>query len=73
MSAVGVVTRCSSEGLLVSVKQAAQLLNLTPWSAYELCISGVLASGMQGRRRSVSLASVREYADRVLRGEAVAS
>lgn len=68
MSAATVVV--VPEPILISVKQAARLLDLTPWQAYELCISGVLASGMQGRRRAVSLASVREYANRVLRGEA---
>lgn len=68
MSAAAVVV--VTEPLLVSVKEAARLLNITPWSAYELCLSGVLASGMQGRRRSVSLESVREYAGQVLRGEA---
>lgn len=68
MSATTVVV--VTEPILISVREAARLLGLKPWEAYELCISGVLASGKQSRRRSVSLASVREYADRVLRGEA---
>lgn len=57
-----------AEPILISVKEAARLLNLTPWSVYEKCNSGVLASGKDGRRRMVSKASVKEYADQVLRG-----
>lgn len=68
MSAATVVV--VPEPILISVKQAARLLDLTPWQAYELCVSGALASGMQGRRRSVSLEAVREYAGQVLQGEA---
>lgn len=63
--------------IFVSVKEAARLLGLTPWSVYQLCNSGVLASGKdltptgeEGKRRLVSMASVKEYADRVLQGEA---
>lgn len=68
MSAATVVV--VAEPILISVMEAARLLSLKPWEARELCLSGALASGKQGRRLSVSLASVREYADQVLRGEA---
>lgn len=56
-----------NEPIVISVKEAARLLNLTPWSVYQLCESGALVSGMNGRRRQVSMASVRKYADQVLR------
>lgn len=63
--------------IFVSVKEAARLLNLSPWSVYQLCNSGVLASGKdltpdgeKGKRRLVSMASVRAYEHRVLQGEA---
>lgn len=60
--------RLVSKPIFTSVKEAARLLNLSPWSVYKLCDSGVLASGKEGRRRQVSMASVREYADQVLEG-----
>lgn len=58
------------EPILISVKEAARLLNLTDWSVYQMCDSGELASGKKGKRRMVSMASVKEYADQILRGEA---
>ena len=68
MSATTVVV--VADPILISVMEAARLLSLKPWEAHQLCTSGVLASGKQGRRLSVSMASVREYAGRVLQGEA---
>lgn len=60
----------ADEPILISVKEAARLLNLTAWSVYQMCDSGELASGKKGKRRMVSMAAVKEYADQILRGEA---
>lgn len=51
--------------IFVSVKQAAVLLNITPWSVYRLLDAGEIASQYHGKRRLVRLASVQEYADRL--------
>lgn len=64
--------KVSPEAVPASVNEAARLLNLSPWSVYELCNLGVLASGKEGRRRQVSMASGREYADQVLEGDSTA-
>lgn len=50
------------EPIFVSVKKAAQMLDLVPWSVYKLCNEGKLEAVYQGRRRSIFLSSVREYA-----------
>jgi excisionase family DNA binding protein len=49
--------------IFISVKQAARLLNLTPWSVYQLCDEGTLESQYFGKRRLVRLTSVRAFAD----------
>jgi excisionase family DNA binding protein len=49
--------------IFVTVKEAARLLSLTPWSVYRLLDTGVIDSRYQGRRRLVRLASLRTYAD----------
>lgn len=49
--------------LLVSIKDAAQMLSVTTWSVYKLADSGVLDSRYQGRRRYVTAASLRAYVE----------
>lgn len=49
--------------IFVSVKQAAQMLNLTTWSVYKLLDEQAIESRYHGRRRLVSVESVRAYAD----------
>lgn len=52
----------SLEPIFVSVKQAAHMLNITPWSVYELLKDDRLDARYHGKRRLVSVESVREYA-----------
>lgn len=47
----------------VSVKAAAEFLDSTPWTVYQLLDSGAIKSQYQGRRRKVVLSSLREYAE----------
>lgn len=49
--------------LFVSVKEAARILDLTTWSVYKLLDAQVIKSQYQGRKRSVRLDSLTEYAD----------
>jgi hypothetical protein len=49
--------------IFVSVQQAAQMLAISPWSCYQLLNEGKIESRYQGRRRSVLLTSLREYAE----------
>lgn len=49
--------------IFVSVKEAAQVLGLTPWSVYQLCDQQKIESRYHGRRRLVLVESLREYAD----------
>lgn len=49
--------------IFVSVKQAADMLNITPWSVYRLLDAGEIDSQYHGKRRLVRVASVQEYAD----------
>lgn len=51
------------EPIFISIKDAAQILSLTPAYVYELCDEQVIESQYAGRRRLVRLASVRSYAD----------
>lgn len=53
--------------VLVSVKEAGQMLGITPWDAYLLTESRELRWGRIGnsRRRLVDVDSIREYAKRV--------
>lgn len=48
--------------IFVSVKQAADMLAISPWSTYQLLESGDIESRYMGRRRLVSVASLHEYA-----------
>lgn len=56
----------SKQGLephFVSVKAAADFLDTTPWTVYQLLDDGAIESRYQGRRRKVVLASLRAYAE----------
>ena len=48
--------------IFISVKETARLLNLTPWSVYALLDDQKIESRYHGRRRLVSMASVKDYA-----------
>jgi hypothetical protein len=49
--------------IFVSVKQAADMLAISPWSMYQLLDEGSVKSQYKGRRRLVQVASLKEYAD----------
>jgi hypothetical protein len=51
--------------IFVSVKEAARMLSLTPWSVYQLLNDQQIESRYHGKRRLVVLASLQEYADRL--------
>lgn len=51
--------------IFISVKQAAQMLGISPWSCYQLLDSGAVESRYHGRRRLVRVESLRQYADRL--------
>lgn len=53
------------EPIFVSVKQAAQMLGISPWSCYQLLDRGQIESRYYGRRRLVAVTSLRHYADRL--------
>jgi excisionase family DNA binding protein len=46
---------------LYSIKEAAYVLNVTPWLVYKLADDGVLASVYQGRRRYIKADSLDAY------------
>jgi excisionase family DNA binding protein len=48
--------------IFVSVKQAANMLAISPWSTYQLLESGEIESRYKGRRRLVLVSSLEEYA-----------
>lgn len=48
--------------IFVSVKQAAQMLAISPWSCYQLLDAQAIESRYHGRRRLVSVESLRAYA-----------
>lgn len=50
------------EPIFVSVKDAARILAISPWSCYQLLDAGKIEDRYQGRRRLVVLASLRAYA-----------
>lgn len=52
--------------IFVSVKQAALVLNISPWSCRKLLDEGAIACTYFGRRRLVYAKSLREYADRLM-------
>lgn len=47
----------------VSVKAAAEFLDSTPWSVYQLLDAGAIESRYEGRRRKVVVSSLRAYAN----------
>lgn len=51
------------EPLFVSAKEAAHLLDLSPNEVYNLLDRGLIESRYHGKRRLVSLASVKQFAD----------
>lgn len=51
------------EPIFVSVKHAADVLALSPWSVYQLLDEQKIESSYQGRRRLVNVKSLRRYAD----------
>lgn len=51
--------------IFVSVKEAADMLGLTPWSVYQLLDRQEIESRYHGRRRLVLVTSLREYAERL--------
>lgn len=50
------------EPIFVSVKQAAQALAISPWVCYQLLDKGAIDSRYVGRRRLVSVESLKRYA-----------
>lgn len=48
--------------IFVSVKEAARLLGLSTWSMYQKLDQQVIESRYDGRKRLVSVESLREYA-----------
>lgn len=48
--------------IFVSVKKAAQMLSITTWSVYKLLDEGAIDSRYHGKRRLVSVESLRWYA-----------
>lgn len=50
------------EPIFVSVKDAAKTLSLTSWEVYKLLNEQKIASQYHGRRRLVSVESLREFA-----------
>jgi len=49
--------------IFISVKDAARLLNVTPWTVYQRLDQGLMESRYEGKRRLVRYASVLAYAD----------
>lgn len=48
--------------IFVSVKEAAKMLGISPWSTYQLLDAEQIESRYHGRRRLVLLTSLRDYA-----------
>lgn len=48
--------------IFVSVKEAARMLSLTPWSVYQLLDAGEIESRYHGKRRLVVMTSLEAYA-----------
>ena len=53
------------EPIFVSVKEAARALGISPWSCYQLLDEQKIDSRYQGRRRLVSVVSLRAYAEKL--------
>lgn len=58
------------EPILVTVADAARILGLKPGDVAQILDSGAIASCYQQGRRSVSMVSLRRYADNLLRESA---
>lgn len=58
------------EPIFVSVKQAAKVLNITPWSVYRLLDDQAIESAYHGKRRLVRVESLKSYADSLPRTRA---
>jgi len=52
---------------LISVKEAARRLCMTPWSVYQLCESGAIPAGRVEGRIVIRPEDIEEYAKRVVR------
>lgn len=52
-----------SDALLITVKEAADKLSVTPWSVYRMLDDDKIRSVYQGRRRYVVVESLREYVE----------
>lgn len=48
--------------IFISVKQAAEMLAISPWSCYQLLDAQKIESRYHGRRRLVLVDSLRKYA-----------
>lgn len=51
--------------IFVSVKQASQILGISPWSCYKLLDEQQIESRYMGRRRLVVVESMQAYAKRL--------
>lgn len=49
--------------IFISVKQAAGVLGISPWSVYQLLDAQVIESRYHGKRRLVRVTSLQEYAE----------
>ncbi len=56
---------------LVTVAEAARLLGAKPYLVLEPCEAGELPSAMVGERRVIPARAVREYAERIVKGDTV--
>jgi excisionase family DNA binding protein len=59
----GPVSQIPADPIFISVKEAARLLNLTPWYVYKLLDERAMESQYAGKRRLVRLESLHAYAD----------
>lgn len=50
------------EPIFVTVKEAARILGVSPWTMYQRLDQQAIASQYEGRKRLVSYASLKEYA-----------
>lgn len=53
------------DSLFISVSAAARMLGVKPWSVYQLCESGELASARIGEQIVIRPTDVRLYANRL--------
>lgn len=52
----------TAEPIFVTVKEAARLLGISPWTCYQLLKSGDIESRYLGRRRLIPLVALMKYA-----------